>query len=208
MTHPGLLLVYSEPGEVPEDEFHDWYDHEHVPLRMQFPEFRNGYRFQAVDGATPGWLATYDVDTDFLETPRYTALRANRSPREQYVVDRLAVLDRRIYSLEYEAGALADRPRYQVIVGLTSTDETNLLRWYQQEHIPLLMEIPGWDRVRQFRLLDGVGQHLVTIHDIADPSLCEREEWKKATTTAWRAQVMSTVTDRSRRVFRFHNSGR
>ncbi|OMH36670.1 hypothetical protein [Tersicoccus sp. Bi-70] len=203
-----LLLVYSEPGQVPVEEFHDWYDHEHVPLRMQFPQFRTGYRFRAADGRAPGWLATYDVEPGFLDTDAYTALRAHRSEREQHVVQRLATLDRRRYSLVHEAGRLDGEPRYQVLVGLTSPDEEGLRTWYEEEHIPLLIAIEGWDRVRQFRLQDGPGETLLTVHDIAHPSLCETAKWKHATSTPWRARVMASVTASSRRVFAFHHAGR
>jgi hypothetical protein len=203
-----FLVVFSDPGAVPAEEFHDWYDHEHVPLRMQFTQFRTGYRFRAADSRSPGWLATYDVDPGFLGTDAYTALRRHRSAREQALVARLAALDRRIYSLDYEAGTLAGHPRFQILVGLTSTDEAGLFEWYREEHIPLLTAIEGWNRVRQFRLQDGAGEALLTVHDIDDPSLCDTPEWKHATSTPWRTEVMASVTSASRRVFAFHNSGR
>ncbi|KHL04488.1 hypothetical protein [Sinomonas humi] len=203
-----FLVVYSDPGQVPTEEFHDWYDHEHVPLRMQFQQFRNGFRFRAADHRTPGWLATYDVDPGFLDTTAYNALRAHRSQREQALVQRLATLDRRIYSLDYEAGRLEGEPRYLILVGLTSNDHDGLIKWYRDEHIPLLTSIEGWNRVRQFRLREGAGEALLTVHDIEHPSLCDTPEWKHATSTPWRTEAMASVTSATRRVFAFHNSGR
>ncbi len=200
--------MYSDPGDVPLEKFNDWYDNEHVPLRMQFPEFRNGFRFTSADDERPQWMAAYDVEAGFLDTDRYGRLRANRSPREQGVVERLATLDRRTYELIRESGGLHGLPRYQVIVGMTSRDEAGLLDWYAEEHIPLLLQIPGWRRVRQFRLREGSGEALLAIHDIDDPALFDTAEWKAATSTSRRAAVLSAVTQRSRRVFRFHNSGR
>ncbi|WP_457947489.1 hypothetical protein ACTAQI_17285 [Pseudarthrobacter sp. alpha12b] len=203
----GLLAVFSEPGQVPVAEFHNWYDQEHVPLRLQFPEFANGYRFKAVDGLTPAWLATYDIDLAVLQNPLYQSLREQRSPHEQHIVENLHTLDRRVYSLEHEAGALDGEPRYQVVVGLTSQAEDGLVDWYMHEHIPLLLQIPGWNRIRQYRLIEGAGEQIVTIHDIEHPSVCETESWRGATSTPWRENVMADVTSRSRRVFKFHNAG-
>lgn len=203
-----LLLVYSDPGDVPLDEFNDWYDNEHVPLRMQFPEFHNGFRFTSADHVRPRWMATYEVEAGFLETDRYGWLRSHRSEREQDVVHRLPTLDRRIYDQIRDYGELHGLPRYQVVVGMTSTDEAGLLDWYDEEHVPLLLQIPGWHRVRQFRLREGSGEALLAIHDIDDPALFNTTQWKVATSTPRRTSAMSSVTQRSRRVFRFHNSGR
>lgn len=203
----GLLAVYSDPGQVPLQRFHGWYEQEHIPLRLQFPEFENAHRFEAADGLRPGWLATYDVELAFLGTDRYAALRAQRTPHEQSIVENLATLDRRIYSVDYETGPLEGEPQYQVIVGLTSQAEDGLLDWYRTEHIPLLLRIPGWRRIRQFRLVEGAGERILTIHDIDDPAACDTGLWKEATSTRWREQVMSDVTSRSRRIFKLYKTG-
>ncbi|BGP52775.1 hypothetical protein JCM8202_003854 [Rhodotorula sphaerocarpa] len=95
---PGYLWVFSEPGQTATlDEFQDWYDNEHVPLRMKhIPEFETGARYEAVDGLKPGWSAAYDIRSCALfSDPKYTRLRANRSQREGDLVARLETLDRR-----------------------------------------------------------------------------------------------------------------
>src|SRR5207244_3107608 len=50
-----LLFAYTDPGPVPLDEFHDWYDNEHGPARLTVPGFLPGYRFRALDAAPPPW---------------------------------------------------------------------------------------------------------------------------------------------------------
>lgn len=203
----GLLVVFSEPGRVPLEEFHDWYDHEHIPLRLQYPEFQNAYRFEAMDELTPAWMAAYDVDPAFLDTERYKSLRTNRSRHERDIVENLDTLDRRVYVLEQEAGKMKGQPQYQVVVGLTSRNQDALLDWYRSEHIPLLLQIPGWNRIRQYRLLEGAGERILTIHDIQHPAVCDSPLWRYATSTPWRERTMSEVTSRSRRLFRLHNAG-
>ncbi|GAA5975108.1 hypothetical protein JCM11641_000038 [Rhodosporidiobolus odoratus] len=97
-SSPGYLWVLSEPGsQATVDEFQDWYDNEHVPLRMQhISEFHTGARYAAADGQLPGWSAAYDIESVALfSDDKYTRLRANRSPREGALVARLEVLDRR-----------------------------------------------------------------------------------------------------------------
>ena len=56
----GLLLVTMEPPAGLEEEFNDWYDHEHLPQRMRMPGFETGARFVCLEG-WPRWLALYDL---------------------------------------------------------------------------------------------------------------------------------------------------
>ncbi|NLU76144.1 hypothetical protein HCC61_26450 [Streptomyces sp. HNM0575] len=222
----GLLYVLSEPGRVPEEEFHDWYDNEHVPARLEVPGVRNALRYRAADGLTPSWMARYDLDTDALASPEYARLR-NRSPREQRVVDGLAVLDRRVYGLLDSCGAepaaLTDapgpagptgvsalsapvEPPVAVCVAMSTSDEAAFHDWYVHEHIPLLHTLPGWWRTRRFRRLEGAGPDFLAVHDISGTDLFESAAYRRATATPARERVMRTVTARERRVFRLHSA--
>ena len=101
MPPPGLLFVFGEPGPgVTDEEFNDWYDNEHVPLRMAIPTIRRAIRWTAADGERPQYLATYDVDSsDVFDTPPYNTLVGTRSERERDVISRTQLLDRRTYDL-------------------------------------------------------------------------------------------------------------
>ncbi|KZP16416.1 hypothetical protein FIBSPDRAFT_957984 [Athelia psychrophila] len=111
----GFLAVWANTGpQVTADEFSDWYDNEHVPLRTALPTFLSAARFSPLKPSPPRsssaphpeWLALYDVvDPSVFQDPTYTTLRANRSPREVDVVSRTALLDRRMYEYVGEAGA-------------------------------------------------------------------------------------------------------
>ena len=104
---PGFLAVLSEPGsQVSLDEFHDWYDNEHIPLRLNhLPSFLSGARYQSIDGVKPSWIAVYEVDdTKTFKDQSYTVLREKRSSREEVVIGRLEVLDRRTCEVVREVG--------------------------------------------------------------------------------------------------------
>ena len=91
MSPPGYLLVYGDPGTtLSEDEFHGWYDNEHVPLRVAIPAFTSWARWKAADGAKPGWAASYDLTSyDELDKPPYATLAETRSEREKRVCHQL-----------------------------------------------------------------------------------------------------------------------
>ncbi|KAK0533741.1 Coatomer subunit beta' [Tilletia horrida] len=111
----GLLLVFAEPGkDVSLNEFQDWYNNEHVPLRTEhFPSFRSAARYTVSSTASSAsqayiqttWAALYTISplSVLFSDPAYTRLRTERSKRESDVLARIGVLDRRIYRLTYDS---------------------------------------------------------------------------------------------------------
>ena len=78
----GSTILFSEmtPDASWEDEFNDWYDHEHIPLRMAVPGFRSAQRYLA-DG-TRNYLVVYEMDSPaVLRSPAYLAVKNNPSER-------------------------------------------------------------------------------------------------------------------------------
>ncbi|GLB40925.1 hypothetical protein LshimejAT787_0901400 [Lyophyllum shimeji] len=164
--HPGFLVVFSEPGtQVCLDEFQDWYNNEHVPLRMDYlRSFLTGARFSAADALKPSWLALYDVDdTSTFEHESYTRLRSNRSPREANLVARLEVLDRRTCEVVVDSGpsaitsslAASDPTKFVVTHGINFTpgqDINDLMATIVQR----LQGVKGWVRTRAFCCIDNL----------------------------------------------------
>ena len=77
----GLLLSCFDYSPVAEDEFHDWYDIEHIPERERVPGFLACQRWIAVDRPKSS-IATYDLAAiDVLRSPGYLAIGYdNNSP--------------------------------------------------------------------------------------------------------------------------------
>lgn len=137
VSGPGFFYVLSAPkGTLSPEEYHDWYNYEHGPLRLKLDFIPNGYRYQGRDAAKGIWMACYDLDqVSGLEDPSYTNLRATRSQRETAIVERgLEYLDRRIYSLYSSRGSATDPS--PVILAVTmrvkdpDTDEVD--KWYEE----------------------------------------------------------------------------
>ena len=215
----GLLFVYTDPGAGPvtEAEFHDWYDHEHGPARLGVRGFTGAHRYQAVDEATPPWLALYELESpQVLDSPEYRALVAGGSDREKFVMSHLATLDRRIYELLSEdraaSDAGADGPAPVILAVANSVPpemEDDMTAWYEQEHIPMLLEVPGWRRIRRWRLIGGsepLGPDFLSLHELAGPSVLEEPGYRAAISTPWRDRIVSGSLRRERRVLGFRNS--
>jgi len=209
----GLFYVYTDPGSVGEAEFHDWYDHEHGPARLTVPGFGAAYRYRALDGEKPPWLALYELDRpDVIDSPEYKALGANASDRDKAVGAGLATLDRRVYEQISEAGAAADRTApviLAVAMSVPEGSEDDVAAWYTEEHIPMLLAVPGWRRIRRFRLtraLDGPGPEFLSVHELAGPEVLEEPGYRAAITTPWRDRVVASALRRERRVFGLRNA--
>ena len=93
MANKGTLIAAMNMARASEDEFHDWYDTEHLPERERVPGFLLCRRWIGVDDRTVS-VATYDLDSvSVLQSPAYLAIGGqNLSPWSKRVtgqVDRL-----------------------------------------------------------------------------------------------------------------------
>lgn len=225
----GLLFVLCEPGpDVSEEELNDWLDNEHIPLRLPIPGFQSWSRWTAVDGAKPTYASLYDIShPSILTEPPYTDLATTRSEREASILSRFALLDRRTYTLREpvfppKAGAAYD-PRkpgpYMSILEIEvrpgAEDDYNT--WYDEEHIPMLTEVPGWVRSRRFDLeyaeatgseaKEGRPPKHLSIHEWETPGALETAQFKAATSTPWRQKLLETAILEARmRVLKFVRS--
>ncbi|EIW54420.1 uncharacterized protein TRAVEDRAFT_39857 [Trametes versicolor FP-101664 SS1] len=226
MSKPGLLFVFGDSGPLLSDaEFNDWYDNEHVPLRMAIPAFRSTTRWTAADGERPHYLATYDLAScDVLNEAPYNTFAHTRSPRETDVIRRVQLLDRRTYEVlepifPPAPGYDEQGPRGSTLITLQIDIkpelEDDLNRWYEEEHIPLLSKAPGWRRSRRFVLQDAgpakgtdastvVGRppKYLAIHEWDSPASFDTEEFRHATSTPWRMKLFQSADIWDRREFK------
>ena len=214
--------MYTDPGPVPAAEFHDWYDNEHGPARLTVPGIMSGYRFHALDDAEPPWLAYYEFRQGTLDSPEYRALAENASAREKSIMSSLATLDRRVYELISDDSAPGgdDEPGgpdgpggpggppvvLAVSLSVPPSLEGDLAAWYADEHIPALLKVPGWRRVRRYRLLEGGAPTYLALSEVESAAVFEEPAYQATVATPWRSRVAESVTQRERRLFGFHRS--
>lgn len=107
----GLLLVMMEPPATLEEEFHDWYDSEHLPQRLGLPGFESGSRWVCLSG-WPRWLAIYDLaDTAALQHAAYVAVSGpNSTPWSSRILPRTLGRQRIVAEQVYPGEALAPAP--------------------------------------------------------------------------------------------------
>ena len=189
----GLLVVRSQVAPPLHAEYHAWYDNQHVPDRIRLPGWLTARRYVAVHDPEM-FLACYDLENlAVLRRPPYVSLRADRPAAEQAILDRIGPMDRRIYR---RLGAPAGpEPELDTCGALLlcvwwqpAPDAVAAFHhWYQQEHIPMLAQVPGWLRSRRFALADGAGPGFLAMHDLASAGVFDHPQYRRATATPRRA---------------------
>ncbi|HEY1293957.1 MAG TPA: hypothetical protein VGJ60_12825 [Chloroflexota bacterium] len=214
----GLLIAFMNPP-ADEDAFNAWYDEEHVPLRLGVPGFLNGRRYRGpdetvlaqapVEGAHdsskhPRYMALYDLESvGVLDTPPYTRLIPERSQRERAMIASIPFNDRRVGELILECPEWTRDAPYQLVVCMTprAGGEDDYVAWYRDEHIPMLLAVPGWRRVRLFRQVDGGGPDFMAIHELESPAVFRQPEYAAASGTPWRKRIRASVQRYERDLF-------
>ena len=140
-TGPGLFYILSRPKAKYEDDYHEWYNSEHGPLRLSTDFIRNGLRYRTVDLSPPVFLATYDYSRlEGFDERQYTKLRDNRSPREREVLDnKIDLLDRRFFKNLSTRGSSSDPAPVMMSVIFVVKDEhvEEMHRWYEEVSVTL-----------------------------------------------------------------------
>ena len=134
------------------------------------------------------------------------------SDRDKFIMSHLPTLDRRIYSQlsdDGPGGAGLGRPVILAVANSVAGQTVDdMIAWYEQEHIPMLLDVPGWRRIRRYRLigpasLDGPGVGFLSLHELAGPSVLSEPGYRAAVSTPWRDRIVSGALSRERRVLSF-----
>jgi hypothetical protein len=180
---PSILFSQMEPPAELTGEFHDWYENDHIPARMALPGFQGARRFRALDGE-PAYLAVYELDDlEALQGDGYRQLKAAPSA----LTDRMLGLVHGFTRFTCEQIADIGEPvygDYLSAVAFAVPDEftEEFDRWYEDEHVPMLLEAGDWLRVRRYRVLDGAGgpwTHLA-LHELASAGVMDSPERARA----------------------------
>ncbi len=200
----GVLLAFTNPPTGEDEAFNAVYP-SHAAARLRVPGVLNARRYQAVADEGPRYMAFYDLESpDVLQRPEYGRLAGEAPQVERDIFARLALLDRRVLKLVLGTAAWTEDPPYVLTVALEPAAGTrdDFIAWYRDEHIPLLLQVPGWRRSRLFEQVEGNGPSFCALQEFESPAVFDREEYKQAAGTAWRERIMSGIARRERHLWK------
>jgi hypothetical protein len=197
----GILIAAMDFSACPEDEFHDWYDLEHVPERLRIPGFLNAERWLDIKNPKIS-VATYDLDSvEVLHSPPYLAIAgANSSPWTKRTQRFRKSLMR--YEGEQLVPGDATAPAGAAAVLLIAMNvapeaEAEFNEWYNTEHIPALGGVRGVLSARRYRGT-GAKQRYAALYHLTTPEIVHSSEWRAAANTPWTERMRPHFSDHLR----------
>lgn len=216
-----LLFVKLAPPIERESEWNNWYNDRHVSDRLAIPGFLSARRFTKIDGipkeyAVAGeakYLALYDLaSVQVLKDEPYRRLREKDAaqPKDSFeeLISKLPKFARGVYEQIYpEQGEYTVPPaRFVFVVGheVPRNRHQEFNAWYNNEHLPSLLAVPGFLTGRRFILAGrkippivdrgGSLSKYLTVYDIENESTFESDAFRKAALSPWSDWVRSWHT--------------
>jgi len=208
----GLLVAAFDFSSAHADEFHDWYDLEHMPERKAVAGFGACERWIG-DEQPAASVATYDLDSvDVLRSEAYASIaHGNLSVWSK----RVTAMCKRLLRFEGTQIAPADAaaPAGAQALLLNAMNvapeaEDDFNAWYDEEHLRALAAVPGTLAARRYRSTDGGSHRYVAIYHLASPDVARSAAWNAAVDTPWTARVRPNFRDRIRILTRRYVRGR
>lgn len=186
----GLLFASFDFSTAYEDEFHDWYDLEHVPERLRVPGFINAERWIGDENPKIA-VATYDLESHaVLSSPAYLAIGgANSSVWTRRVTAKAKRILRFEGSQIVPGNVSAPAGAGGLLVASMNVDpaaEAEFTEWYNTEHLPQLAAVPGVMCARRFQAGgEGIERKYLALYHLKDVSVSRSDAWQKAANTPW-----------------------
>ena len=220
MQKKAILLAKMDPPAVKVEDFNDWYNNKHVAARLTIPGILSGRRFSKIEGiprqhfvpSDAQYLALYDLTSKkVLDDKPYQTLRnkeAALAPDSyEFVISKLPNFTRAIYEQIYsdDKEYIMHNNSYIFVVGhdVPRNRHREFNVWYNTEHIPALLSVPGFIEVRRFRLAQkpivsrgGSVSEYLTIWDIRSRNALLSDEFIKASNSPWSDWVRSWYSRR------------
>lgn len=198
MTQPAVLFSEMTPEPAWEDEFHNWYNTEHIPLRMAVPGFTSARRYSADDGR--GFLAVYEMTSaDVLGSPEYGQVKNNPTELTARMLRDVSGFTRYIgpqFSQRTRDGVSAQEALeapvlYSVFFTVPEEARARFDDWYEKDHAPTLLECEDWLMVRRFdiKTADPEPYTHMALHYLRDLSALDSAARAKARASDWRARI-------------------
>lgn len=186
-TAKGLLAVWTDIASGIEAEFNTWYDTEHIPERLSVPGFLSGLRYVAVEGE-PKYLALYDLaDENVLKSDAYLKLLKPGTPWTRRVSANFHNMSRGVYRQIFSHGTRPAAPAPFVLtvrMDIPQQHESEFNEWYNSDHLPALVGVPGVYCARRYVAVEGEPKYLA-LYELRDAEVRKSDAWKKAADSDW-----------------------
>lgn len=202
----GILYILVSPAPaVSTDQVHTWF----TTTKSTIPGLLAATTYSALDGQKPEHLAVYEL-SDSSNTNLTQILKNAETIHFASVELRVYILYSEKTSPKHAHADVAGANGERVFRTLALQPGPDLQvqdynDWYEQEHIPLLSVVPGWLKSTRWVLKEAIssshakGQEkkkvsdFLAIHEWESMASFKTEEFKQATNTPWRDQIIPKI---------------
>jgi hypothetical protein len=193
----GILIAALDFSRTAEDEFHDWYDLEHIPERLRVPGFLGAERWIAAENPRVS-VATSDLESvGVVGSAAYLAVaHENGSPWTKRVTARCELLIRYEGEQVLPGGEPAPKNAAAILLvamNVAPEHEAEFNDWYNTEHIPALAGVPGTLSARRYR--GGGTRRYAALYHFAAAGVPSSPAWKQAAATPWTERMRPHFRD-------------
>ncbi|MBI4199460.1 MAG: hypothetical protein HY535_03180 [Chloroflexi bacterium] len=177
-----VILIAGEVEPAWEEDFHRWYNQEHLAQRIVLPGFLGARRYvNSGDFAGPTHLTINELESDavlqsgaYLEMGRHPTAWTRRV-REHAKLTRGVY--RRIFSIR-GPGPLLGQALSVVWADVQPGWEQEFHHWYDREHLPERMEV-GYLGARRFERVEGTGQQYLVVYELPDERIIHTPAYRE-----------------------------
>jgi hypothetical protein len=193
----GLLVIWTDVAPEYEAEFNEWYDKEHVPQLLTVPGILTGRRYQAVEGK-PKYIAMYEMaDENVWESAAFREVREKPTDWSRKMIPQFRNTQRGIFKQIFAYGDCTTKTaQFALTVRLNTPQdhEKDFNTWYDEDHVPALVGVPGVFCARRYHAVDGDPKYLA-IYEMNDSAIPKTPEWDKARLFGRTAEIRPYLKD-------------
>jgi antibiotic biosynthesis monooxygenase (ABM) superfamily enzyme len=196
-TAHGLLAVWTDIAPEAEREFNEWYNTEHVPQLLGVPGFLSGRRYQAVEGE-PKYLALYELAIpEVLKSDAFRQVRESPTAWSKKIIPlfRNTVIGayRQLFSCNNHPAPEAEFV-LTVRLNIPAEKEEEFNQWYNIDHLPALVGVPGVSGARRYQAVEGDAKYLA-VYEMNAADIPKSAAWDKARNTDWTQRMRPHLKD-------------
>ncbi|MFC1982473.1 hypothetical protein ACFLV5_01605 [Chloroflexota bacterium] len=210
-----MMIRLGAPPER-EEEWNDWLNNVHIPSRLDnMPGILAVRRFTALEGE-PKYLNLWELaNADAPTSEGYGKLREKEDlmpPDSFEVITRgIPQFSREVYEQIYPEQGEYQMPdtQFVLVVGhdVPADREEEYNAWYHTEHIPAIMQVPGFVTARRFVAVKSVpakassgspAPKYLSVYDLESKETLQSEAFSKARNTPWSDRVRNCIIPRLR----------
>lgn len=193
----GLLVVWTDVVAEYEAEFNAWYNQEHIPQLLGVPRFLTARRYQAVEGK-PKYIALYELtDENVLKGDAFRAVRESPTPWSKRMMPQFRNTQRGVFRQIFSHGNRPVKDAEFVLTVRLNTPadhEKDFNDWYNEDHVPALVGVPGVYCARRYVAVEGDPKYLA-VYEMGDGAATRSPEWEKARNYGRTAQIRPFLKD-------------